>query len=1225
MCPDGPWGVIRLFGPLGAGWESPAMLSIATVKGAGSKAMAKYYTSEFTEGVGEMAQTPEAARERSRWWGPGAAARGLADEVSQPALQAVLEGKDPRSGQVLFDPTAQQLMGVQKRLGIEREFGEVEILALREGKNPETGEELPLVVGRYVQNLFSGRRGVERQVSAVDLTLSAPKSVSLMVAAGEEGVRRAAEVAHEKAVDAAMKFVSEELVSVRRGRDGVNQYHGEEAFAALFTQLASRNHDPQLHTHCVMSTAAKGPDGRFSAMNAATLHHASKVIGSVYQAQLRHELGRELGVAWDVREDGLGEIAGIRESVLKKFSTRSAKIDESIDAQKKQDEELIRDVELRKDVYERALLRVQKDPEVASEEDLARVKKLETYQKLLRDSYRNEKFNASRKRLLVQLTRGSKDEPSEEELRQRWEGQWAESGVSWDLVVEESQRQRWEQDLEAVEAGGVEEQFRTRLAESLTEQEAVFNRKEALVTGMRLADPSMSSEDVVRQVDQFLSEGALQIQADESKFANWSLGVGAKYTTQAVLDQERALTARAEKMLDRTDSGVCDVDVVAQMAREYTLNDEQEGLLAAMCLSGQQLVMARGIAGSGKTHVLGSAASVLREEGYQVVGLATAAATAQRLSSESGFDRSSSIDRFLVHAEQGQWERGVSPALLAAREDLQSERREAFARFGELAAEAGDDEAQLEAVELERAEVMEEWQTRWAEWLRKAGAEQKEREEAGAALDTRQELLDAEEEYLDRKAALMSMMDPGQREMAADELRAEEARLEEARERLAVDREAFRRELSPTEELPDTNKVVIVVDEAGMVETGHYDRLTQLAEQRDWKIAFVGDDRQLQEVNRGGSFRMLAGLGGSVELGTARRARSEWELRAQTKWWSSESYEAIGEVLEDYMANDRVTFVTDRVVRTAIAMDRVDPDKVEDADREVARLMLRDKWLADHADNVESLIMAARRDDVYALNSLVQESLIEQGELGQEGLTTKAADVRNGRTAGEYTLHKGDRVMVMKNVAGTPVKNGMAGQVTHVRKDGAIDAELPTGPDGEMRLHRLEKGVLDSGFVALGYATTAHKAQGASVERGYVLAEKGMAREQLYPSMTRGKGVNEVVWLADKKSESTPQEQLLNAMVRSGRKLTATESLTRGPSDEEIEKVIRSADMEGVHISDDEAAEMVAEQHRRAYQEQRVAVDARSEVQAQAKEKLSTQVRERSLAQERARTIEPGA
>ena len=211
------------------------MLSIATVKGAGSKAMAKYYTSEFTEGVGEMAQTPEAARERSRWWGPGAAARGLADEVSQPALQAVLEGKDPRSGQVLFDPTAQQLMGVQKRLGIEREFGEVEILALREGKNPETGEELPLVVGRYVQNLFSGRRGVERQVSAVDLTLSAPKSVSLMVAAGEEGVRRAAEAAHEKAVfENVTRARAETLTAGSPAEAGVAEGHMQQALKSLF-------------------------------------------------------------------------------------------------------------------------------------------------------------------------------------------------------------------------------------------------------------------------------------------------------------------------------------------------------------------------------------------------------------------------------------------------------------------------------------------------------------------------------------------------------------------------------------------------------------------------------------------------------------------------------------------------------------------------------------------------------------------------------------------------------------------------------------------------------------------------------------------------------------------------------------------------------------------------------------------------------------------------------
>lgn len=1199
------------------------MLSIATVKGAGSKAMAKYYTAEFTEGSGEMVQSAEAARERSRWWGEGAAPRGLRGSVSQSELKSVLEGKDPNSGQVLFDPSGAQLMGIQRRLGIEHEFGEDDIQLLRQGVNPETGEDLPLVVGRHVENLFSGRRGLERSVSAVDLTLSAPKSVSLMATLGGEDLQKKVMAAHEKAVDAAMKFVSEELVAVRRGKDGVSQEHGAESFAALFTQLASRNHDPQLHTHCVMSTAAKGVDGRYSALNAAMLHHASKVIGSVYQAELRHLVSEELSTAWDVRNDGLGEVVGVPARVLREFSTRSAQIDDSIEAQKREDENLIRDVELRKDVYERAELRVQRDPDNAAAEDLERLEKLETYRKLLRDSFRDERFHASRKRLLVQLTRGSKDEPSEEVLRERWAAQWGDRNLSWDMILDESKDRRWDQEVALIDEGEDRvEVFRRELAAELTEHNSTFGRKEALVAGMRLADPKMPAEEVVTLVDGFLADGAVELRADESKFANWSLGAGAKYTTQAVLDQEAELKQRAERLLDRTDCAVCDVDLVAQMAQEYTLNDEQEGLLAAMCLSGQQLVMARGIAGSGKTHVLGSAASVLREDGYQVVGLATAAATAQRLSSESGFDRSSSIDQFLARAAKGEWERGVSQGLLSEREALQSEKRAAFARFAQMAAAAGDDESQLEQVELERAAVMEQWQAKWDGWLRKASEEQKEREEAGSSLRVREDALQAESEYLDRRAAIVQMMTGDERVQEERKLQDAVDRLEGAQERLAAEREDYQNRLSPTEKLPSSEKVVIVVDEAGMVETTHYAKLTQMAEERGWKIAFVGDDRQLQEVNRGGAFRMLAGLGGSVELGTARRARAEWELQAQTKWWSSEEEPVISDVLDSYMENDRVTFVTDRTVRTAIAMDQVDPDTVEDAERETARMMLRDKWLADHEQNVESLLMAARRDDVHALNQLVQEQLLEKGVAESGGLTTKAADVRNGRVADEYTLHKGDQVMVMKNIAGTPVKNGMSGQVTHVRQDGAIEAQLPTGPDGELRSHRLDKGSLDEGFVALGYATTAHKAQGASVERGYVLADKGMNREQLYPAMTRGKGWNEVVWLVDKASDLDPQAQLLSSMVKSGRKLTATASLTKGPSDEQINEAIESAELAGVFLSPDEAAGMVAERQRQEYQEERQKVAARSGVQSEAKDRLTNQVRDRAMSQQIARAIE---
>ena len=42
----------------------------------------------------------------------------------------------------------------------------------------------------------------------------------------------------------------------------------------------------------------------------------------------------------------------------------------------------------------------------------------------------------------------------------------------------------------------------------------------------------------------------------------------------------------------------------------------------------------------------------------------------------------------------------------------------------------------------------------------------------------------------------------------------------------------------------------------------------------------------------------------------------------------------------------------------------------------------------------------------------------------------------------------------------------------------------------------------------LGYATTTHRAQGITVDRAHVLAAPGMARENLYVAMTRGRHDN---------------------------------------------------------------------------------------------------------------------
>ena len=142
------------------------MLSLAVVKGAASSKMAEYYTKEYSQGVGEMSQSEELAAARTRWWGDGAAERGLEGAVDHQDLQMILEGKDPRTGQLLYDPGQVQLDKLQKALGIERKLGgEADYAALRAGLNPETGEPLPRVPAKCMENLLSGKRGMDRSVS----------------------------------------------------------------------------------------------------------------------------------------------------------------------------------------------------------------------------------------------------------------------------------------------------------------------------------------------------------------------------------------------------------------------------------------------------------------------------------------------------------------------------------------------------------------------------------------------------------------------------------------------------------------------------------------------------------------------------------------------------------------------------------------------------------------------------------------------------------------------------------------------------------------------------------------------------------------------------------------------------------------------------------------------------------------------------------------------------
>src|SRR4051812_8601325 len=191
------------------------------------------------------------------WTGRGAAALGLSGQVDATHFNALMAGVDP-SDKALERP-------------------------LRDSR----GE--PKVVG-------------------FDLTFSAPKSVSVLFAAGDEQTAGQLIAAHEAAVRAALGYVEDAAVKVRRGKGGAIVEPGEGVVAAAYRHRMSRSLDPQLHTHVVCANVARGPDGRWTALDGRHLYEHAKTSGYLYQAHLRAEVRERLGLEWGPVTKGAAEL-----------------------------------------------------------------------------------------------------------------------------------------------------------------------------------------------------------------------------------------------------------------------------------------------------------------------------------------------------------------------------------------------------------------------------------------------------------------------------------------------------------------------------------------------------------------------------------------------------------------------------------------------------------------------------------------------------------------------------------------------------------------------------------------------------------------------------------------------------------------------------------------------------------------------------------------------------
>jgi conjugative relaxase-like TrwC/TraI family protein len=201
------------------------------------------------------------------------------------------------------------------------------------------GEADPAVVARWLDdgvapNGARGRTFGVRGVHGFDLTFCAPKSVSLIRALrGDDVSIKATADAHATALAEAMEYLGAHA-GYTRVHNPITQEKDLARLPGLvaiaYQHETSRCGDPHLHTHVVVPNRQARADGALVSIDGTSLYHEARAAGVVYQATLRRELHRSLGVEWEPVDPttGMAEIAGIERESISVWSRRSSQLRE---------------------------------------------------------------------------------------------------------------------------------------------------------------------------------------------------------------------------------------------------------------------------------------------------------------------------------------------------------------------------------------------------------------------------------------------------------------------------------------------------------------------------------------------------------------------------------------------------------------------------------------------------------------------------------------------------------------------------------------------------------------------------------------------------------------------------------------------------------------------------------------------------------------------------------
>lgn len=288
-------------------------------------------------------------------------------------------------------------------------------------------------------------------------------------------------------------------------------------------------------------------------------------------------------------------------------------------------------------------------------------------------------------------------------------------------------------------------------------------------------------------------------------------------------------------------------------------------------------------------------------------------------------------------------------------------------------------------------------------------------------------------------------------------------------------------------------------------------RLVDTVECAGAKLVLVGDSEQLQAIGAGSAFKAIQDIVGAVGLEDVRRQHSEWQRDAS------------------------IAFASHRTDAALALYDEVGAIHLVSGGEEGLRDSLLAAYVEQRATASASdvLVLAHRRRDVAALNEAIRAVSQASGWIAQENDPSQICDVST--TNGDRRFVKGDRLVFLENDRELGVKNGTLGTVVH-----AGARSLQVRPDGEASTVDVPLDRYDA--FDHGYATTIHKAQGATAKHSLVLASETMDRHLTYVAMTRHR---ESVALFADEDVFGAKAALSDCLSRSGLKETTLDYIPR--------------------------------------------------------------------------------